>query len=43
LDFNIKKALICDTVAMLNLSWKRKNKYIAAKRAEQQRRVLVGK
>ena len=28
---------------MLNLSWKRKNKYIAAKRAEQQRRVLVGK
>ncbi|CDW87803.1 tubulin-tyrosine ligase family protein [Stylonychia lemnae] len=43
LDFNIKKALICDTVEMLNLSWKRKNKYIAAKRAEQQKRVLVGK
>lgn len=34
LDFNIKKALISDTVQMLNLSWKRKNKYIAAKRAE---------
>ena len=28
---------------MLNLSWKRKNKYIAAKRAEQQKRVLNGK
>lgn len=43
LDFNIKKNLICDTINMLNLSWKRKNKYIAAKRAEQQKRVLVGK
>lgn len=43
LDFNIKKNLITDTILMLNLSWKRKNKYIAAKRAEQQKRVLTGK
>jgi hypothetical protein len=28
---------------MLNLSWKRKNKYIQQKRLEQQKRVLVGK
>lgn len=28
---------------ILNLSWKRKNKYIQQKRAEQQKRVLVGK
>mmetsp|Transcript_34870 Transcript_34870/g.26038 ORF Transcript_34870/g.26038 Transcript_34870/m.26038 type:complete len:120 (+) Transcript_34870:795-1154(+) len=28
---------------MLNLSWKRKNKYIAQKRAELQKRVLTGK
>jgi RecG-like helicase len=43
LDFNIKKNLIADAVAMLNLSWRRKNKYIQAKRQEQQKRVLVGK
>ena len=28
---------------MLNLSWKRKNKYIAQKKAELQKRVLTGK
>lgn len=28
---------------MLNLNWKRKNKYIQQKRLEQQKRVLVGK
>ena len=29
LDFSIKKALICDAIAMLNLTSKRKNKYIS--------------
>lgn len=43
LDFNIKKNLISDAIAMLNLNWKRKNKYIQQKRLEQQKRVLVGK
>ena len=43
LDFNIKKNLIADAINILNLSWKRKNKYIQAKRQEQQKRVLVGK
>ena len=43
LDFNIKKGLICDALEILNLSQKRKNKYIQLKRAEQQKRVLVGK
>lgn len=43
LDFNIKKNLIADAIVMLNLSWKRKNKYIQQKRLEQQKRVLVGK
>ena len=28
LDFNIKKNLISDAVNLLNLNWKRKNKYI---------------
>lgn len=28
---------------MLNLSWKRKNKYIYSKRIEQQRRMTTGK
>jgi hypothetical protein len=35
--------LISDAIAMLNLNWKRKNKYIQQKRLEQQKRVLVGK
>ena len=43
LDFNIKKNLISDAVNLLNLNWKRKNKYIQQKRLEQQKRVLVGK
>ena len=43
LDYNIKKNLIRDSINMLNLSWKRKNKYISAKRAEMQKRVLTGK
>jgi tubulin polyglutamylase TTLL6/13 len=34
LDFNIKKNLIADAVNILNLSWKRKNKYIQQKRLE---------
>lgn len=43
LDFNIKKDLIAEAVNILNLSWKRKNKYIAQKKAEMQKRVLTGK
>jgi D-alanine-D-alanine ligase-like ATP-grasp enzyme len=34
LDYTIKKNLIADAVHMLNLSWKRKNKYIQQKRLE---------
>ena len=43
LDYNIKKNLMSDAINILNLSWKRKNKYIQQKRIEQQKRVLVGK
>ena len=43
LDYTIKKNLIADAIHILNLSWKRKNKYIQQKRLEQQKRVLVGK
>ena len=35
LDFNIKKNLISDAINILNLCWKRKNKYIQQKRIEQ--------
>jgi tubulin polyglutamylase TTLL6/13 len=35
LDFTIKKNLIADAVHLLNLSWKRKNKYVQQKRLEQ--------
>ena len=35
LDYTIKKNLIADAVHMLNLSWKRKNKYIQQKRLEE--------
>lgn len=43
MDQEIKKNLIQDSILMLNLSWKRKNKYIAQKRADMQKRVLTGK
>ena len=43
LDYTIKKNLIADAIHILNLSWKRKNKYIQQKRLEPHKRVLVGK
>jgi tubulin polyglutamylase TTLL6/13 len=42
LDYQIKKNLIRDTFHMLNLSWKRKNKYISTSKHEMANR-LVGK
>ena len=43
LDFKIKKGLIRDTVALLNLSQQRKLKYKRQKAAEFQRRQTKGK
>ena len=42
LDYNIKKNVIRDTLHMLNLSWKRKNRYISQTKNEMANR-LVGK
>jgi hypothetical protein len=42
LDFKIKKNLLRDTVHMLNLNWKRKNKYNIAAKNEMANR-LIGK
>jgi len=43
LDYQIKKAVILQSILLLNLSAKRKGKYIAQSRAKQQRRVYTGK
>mmetsp|Transcript_8661 Transcript_8661/g.13435 ORF Transcript_8661/g.13435 Transcript_8661/m.13435 type:complete len:386 (+) Transcript_8661:1806-2963(+) len=43
LDFNLKKNLIRDTLHMLNLSWKRKNKYIHQSRNEKEKRLTDNK
>lgn len=42
LDYQIKKNLLRDTLHMLNLSWKRKNRYINNAKSEMAQR-LVGK
>lgn len=42
LDYNIKKNIIRDTLHILNLSWKRKNKYLTNMKNEMANR-LVGK
>jgi tubulin polyglutamylase TTLL6/13 len=42
LDFKIKKNLLRDTVHILNLNWKRKNKYNIAAKNEMANR-LIGK
>ena len=42
LDYSIKKNLVRDTLHILNLSWKRKNKYLTAMKNEMANR-LVGK
>lgn len=42
LDYQVKKNLIRDTLHMLNLSWKRKNKYITQTKSEMANR-LIGK
>lgn len=43
LDFKIKKALITDTLKLLNLSQQRKQKYKRQKAAECQKRQFTGK
>ena len=40
LDYNIKKNVLRDTVHMLNLSWKRKNKYLNQERNEKEKRLV---
>jgi tubulin polyglutamylase TTLL6/13 len=42
LDYSIKKNLLRDSLHILNLSWKRKNKYISQTKNEMANR-LVGK
>jgi tubulin polyglutamylase TTLL6/13 len=42
IDLRIKKNLIIDTVKMLGLSLKRKQKYQAQKKVDQQKRMLTG-
>ena len=42
LDHKIKKGVINDTLAILNLSTKRRNRTINAKKMEMQRRLLKG-
>lgn len=42
LDLRIKKNLIADTIKLLGLSVKRKMRYQAQKKIEQQRRMLTG-
>jgi tubulin polyglutamylase TTLL6/13 len=39
LDEKIKKNLLSQTFQMLNLNWKRKNKYIAQHKAEMHKRL----
>ena len=43
LDYQIKKEVIEDTIKILNMNVKRKNKYVSQMRQEQQRRVYTGK
>ena len=40
LDYEIKKGVLVDSIRMLNLSWRRKNRYINNARIEKQRRLL---
>jgi tubulin polyglutamylase TTLL6/13 len=40
LDLEIKKALLRDTLHMLNLSQKRKKKYITAEKNEKEKRLI---
>ena len=42
LDYKIKKGVINDVLAILNLSTKRRNRTINAKKMEMQRRLLKG-
>ena len=42
LDYKIKKGVINDTISILNLSIKRRNRTINAKKQEKQRRLLQG-
>ena len=42
LDYNIKKNLLRDTLHMLNMSWKRKNRYLREHKNEMANR-LTGK
>ena len=39
LDHKIKKGVLVDSIRMLNLSWRRKNRYINNARIEKQRRL----
>lgn len=39
LDEKVKKNLLVQTLKLLNLNWKRKNKYINAYRLEMQKRL----
>jgi tubulin polyglutamylase TTLL6/13 len=40
LDYNIKKNVIRDTLHILNLSWKRKNKYLNQFKNEKEKRLV---
>jgi tubulin polyglutamylase TTLL6/13 len=40
LDYSIKKNVLRDTLHMLNLSWKRKNKYLNQERNEKEKRLI---
>ena len=39
LDHKVKKGVLVDAFRMLNLSWRRKNRYINNARIEKQRRL----
>lgn len=43
LDYKVKYGLLCDSIKMLNLSQKRKNKYINAQRQDLQNRLQGSK
>tara|TARA_B110000285_G_C14889371_1_gene497803 strand:+ start:183 stop:587 length:405 start_codon:yes stop_codon:yes gene_type:complete len=40
LDYNIKKNILRDSLHMLNLSWRRKNRYLNQQRNEKEKRLV---